>query len=314
MLKLLRSLFGGAAPAPAPGDPWTELETLLAPTAPWSDDHASRVIRALRRLAPSPDDLTRLAPLFKNWYAHHPIEVVWRADYDLVARDPLHVEIDAAAATPEDPTLLPWARLLRSLHVVDGGPGLFHHGLSARDLLDVLCDPAAPTVEVFRAPHMVDFRDSDLDAIVDHLAHHPTMQDLRHLALGVSGFAPRHLRRLCASGRAAQLVSLDVCERLLDHDDDDVLTTLTALGDLRALEHLNMYNNIRTAEHMRALAGHEFPKLTHLSIGPAAVDDAFIAALCTDHAFPALRALAITPCPPALARWLDARKISRSLR
>lgn len=308
MFKWLKAILGGGASPPS--NPHDVLDAAFSGDAP----SGAAVCGALRALdANGQLDVSEIRSRLSTWYAQHPITVTWRANYDLCVVDPLYVEISDVASGEDDPTLQHWASLFRTILVCDDGWQVFHHGFSAAELLDVLRDPHAPTVESFRLTHMVDWTDADLHAIVDHVGHAATMSEVRHLGLNASGVGPEHVRSLLASPCASRLVSLDLCERLLDHEDDSVIAALECMGSLERVEHLNMYNNFHTAAHVRAFTSNTFAALTHLSIGNANVDEEIEDLLVATDAFPALQALSIQPFGPRLQGWARERGISRDL-
>ncbi len=310
MLRFLRSLLGGSPPAPAVAQATHEELDALLEESTLSPDHSHQLCRALRQLSISGQlDLSRVRGRLEKWYAQHPIEVRWRSEYGFDVEEPFSVGLDSVTTAGDPPTLLPWAALLRSLDFYDSGIA-FHHGISIDDLLAVLHDPHAPTFEAFRSPALVETSETAWDALLEYVVDHSKMERVRHVELTGNDLTPRHVQRLLGSRRAGQLRSLDLCELLLDREEDEVIATLGAMSRLHELEHLSLC--VHTAAQLRALAAHRFPKLTHLSIGDAEIDDAFVDLLRTTQAFPSLRALYVIPTP-SLASWMHERGIASSV-
>lgn len=319
MWRFLKSLF---APVPAkrldPEQHWATVAAMLAEAAPsWGYTESQNLCAHLRAIADADAfDLERLRALLQPWYERNPIIVEWVPNCELRVRDPLYVEISDAALDDGDRGYLqlqPFAAALRCLHVVDDGPTVFHHGFSAADLLAILRDPNAPVAEAFVAHGMVDYRPSDLSGIIDCVTSGDRMRNLRHLGLSDTAFGPDHVARVARSERACQLLSLDISERLCDglvDDEAGAIKVLGAMSNFTRLEHLGMYNNLNTAEHLRAFAANLFPSLTHLSIGHVTSVESFAAALRRCDAFPKLQRLYLPGAREYLADWAQERGIT----
>jgi hypothetical protein len=291
ILRLFKSLAGtGRRRSPWLGrDPWQALAWIFGPEGtPESLRWAPHHLRTLERGGDL--DLSRVEALLGPWYEAHPLEVTWN-DYGFRIIDPFAVDVNDVVVGTDDPTLLKWARALRTLDIVGDGALVFHHGIGATELLDVLRDPNAPRVEALAFDVMADGSDEERDAIVRHIIEDPSMDRLQHISLYGSGFGPRHLATLLASPRAGQLRSLDLGECLDDARDDEIGAVLERIGNLSEVEHLNLDGAIRTGEHAKTLADTALPRLTHLRL--AAVCDHFlVAALADSDVFPALLAWA----------------------
>lgn len=232
-----------------------------------------------------------------SFYARHPIEIHFGRDYKASVVDPLPLDLDMLAGSGATVAFAPWTRTVRTLQLRPGRrlpPQPFVDDVNA-----VLAHPDLPETIAFLAIPSCDLHSvAEIDRLVTLLCTAPQLRSLEHLVFQsvLIGLTPAHVVQLAAAPWAATLRSLAFSEQMVnwsvDLDAAERLPAYRALGELRGLTHLHLYNNIGDGADVEALLASGFPALTHLNVG-ALYDPAALDALLDRTKLPALRELCI---------------------
>lgn len=300
MLDWLRRRFRN--PSPSAAEPAPVVDSRWAETRRWL---LALEGLSVRDAAAWSEQRARLT----EWYDHHPLEVVWGRDYRFRVADPLALTTDDLVRDDDVATLVPWARLLRSLVIVTGGPNLLHHGCGVTTVVDLLRDPSAPDELVnLSLPHLVVDRLSDVDELVEVLCTSERTRSLEHLQFS-SGLPlrGRHVERLAEAPWAASLRTLDLTEAMVDwsvdFDEAERHAAYRALGKLRSVTHLFMYNDFGEVGDLEVFLEATFPALTHLNLGGPPKEPEVLDLLARTASLPGLQELCLADGPPGGPQW-----------
>ncbi len=253
---------------PSPGQAQAKMAPAVAPSTITVDSPTSDVRAWYRALETR--GLAGAQTQLDAWYAAHPYEVAWKpGTRAVVVKDPLPLTSDDLMnSDPEARCFVVGAPMARTLAFVHGGTS-FHNGCLCSEVTWALADQLSPSrIELMSLYLTVDYyKESERDTMVASLCTAPSLSSLKHLALPCATLVTaRHFQQLMAAPWAATLQTADFTELMYNWSDEERTAVMRSLGKLKAITHLNMYNNLDDAAFI-AFLEHAPASLTHLELG-----------------------------------------------